>query len=131
MADADTLIRQVRKLLTPKTILHVNVPNYNSFHLVWAYKSGIIKELGNLTPTARKLQQNNTFNSKILNEFMNKNGLKVIESGSYFIKLFNHSKMSQLLNEKIINSQLLDGLYKMTEYMPDLGAEIFVNCKLL
>ena len=30
----------------------------------------------------------------------------------------------------MIDNALLDGLYKLTNYIPQLGAEIFANCKL-
>ena len=33
------------------------------------------------------------------------------------------------MNSKIININILDALYDMIEYMPDLGSEIFINVK--
>ena len=38
--------------------------------------------------------------------------------------------MAKLMKLNFIDDKLLDGLYKMVEYMPNNGAEIFVNCKL-
>jgi ubiquinone/menaquinone biosynthesis C-methylase UbiE len=127
--EPDKMLDDIYKICDKNTVLHVNVPNINSFHLLWAYKSGIIK-LGELTERAKKLQQNTTYDLFSLEKTLNKNRFKSIDKGSYFIKPFNHDKMYQLLSEDIINSQLLDGLYNLTEYFPNNGAEIFINCKI-
>ena len=37
--------------------------------------------------------------------------------------------MSICLQENILNDQLLEGLEKMIKYIPEFGAEIFVNIK--
>lgn len=111
------------------TIVHINVPNSRSFHLVWAYESGLIPRLGELTPTSKKLQQNTPFDMTKLSNMILNTGLQPIDSGSYFIKPFNHEKMLKLLKENVINQNLLDGLYSMTKYMPNLGSEIYINAK--
>ena len=123
-------LTKIASLCNENTILHINVPNSDSFHLLWAYEAGLISKLNELTSTAKKLQQNTTFNLTKLVDFIEEHNLKIIKKGSYFIKPFNHSKMLHLINEKIIDKQLLDGLNKMTKYMPDLGCEIFINCKI-
>lgn len=55
--------------------------------------------------------------------------IKILDSGSYFIKPFNHAKMQECLKLNILDSNLLNGLEKMVKYMPEYGAEIFINCK--
>ena len=52
-----------------------------------------------------------------------------MDSGSYFIKLFNHEKMQRMIDIGILDSNILDGLNRMIKYMPDEGAEIYVNVK--
>ncbi len=111
------------------TIVHINVPNSRAFHLIWAYESGLILKLDELTPTAKKLQQNTPFDIMKLSNMISNSGLQPIDSGSYFVKPFNHEKMSKLVKEGIIDQHLLDGLYNITKYMPDLGSEIYINAK--
>lgn len=125
----NALLEAVFKICKKNTIVHINVPNYRAFHMLWAYESGLIPELGNLSENAKLLQQNTTFDMEKLKEMAIANGFDVIEQGSYFIKPFNHSKMKLCLKNGIINEKLLDGLYKMTKYMPELGSEIFVNVR--
>ena len=124
------LINDICSLCSKDTIVHINVPNSRSFHLLWAYESGLIDKLDELTPTASKLQQNTPFNIEKLCNIANDFNLKVLDKGSYFIKPFNHKKMTQLVDENVIDDKLLNGLYYLTEYMTELGAEIFVNCRL-
>lgn len=126
----ENLLKSVRSLCNNNTIVHINVPNSESFHLLWAYKSGLIDNIGNLTGTAKKLQQNTTYNISSLSKFVQDLGFSIVDKGSYFIKPFNHSKMQCLVNEKIVDENLLDGLYNLIEYFPQNGAEIFVNCKV-
>ncbi|EPP8196537.1 class I SAM-dependent methyltransferase [Campylobacter lari] len=131
--NPDNFLKDILKICNKRTIIHINVPNSNSFHLLWAYESGLINKLGNLTKTAIKFQQNTTFDLNKLTQFVKNNmgsGCMILDSGSYFIKPFNHSKMLSCLENKIIDEKLLDGLYKLSDYMPDFGAEIFVNIRI-
>jgi 2-polyprenyl-3-methyl-5-hydroxy-6-metoxy-1,4-benzoquinol methylase len=121
------LLENVKKLCSPNTVVHINVPNSKSFHLLWAHSAGLIKSLGVITPTAVKLQQNTTFDLDFLGEMITESGFKVIEKGSYFLKPFSHDKMQQCMDNKILDDALLDALYNMVEYTPKLGSEIFVN----
>ena len=119
----------ITSLCKTHTILHINVPNAKSFHLVWAYEAGLISSLGKLSNTAKTLQQNTAFDLESLMQMAQNVSLEVKESGSYFIKPFNHSKMSALLKNQILDEKLLEGLDNMVKYMPHLGAEIFINAK--
>ncbi|MCX2717886.1 methyltransferase domain-containing protein [Helicobacter sp. MIT 21-1697] len=114
----------------PPTILHINVPNAHSFHLLWAYESGLISQLGGLSPTAKSLQQHTAFTLQSLSALVEEVGLEIIESGSYFLKPLNHGKMSLALQSGILDENLLRGLEKMVQYTPNLGAEIFVNAQM-
>ncbi|HFZ5203324.1 TPA: class I SAM-dependent methyltransferase [Campylobacter jejuni] len=128
--NPNSFFKDILKICTHDTIIHINVPNSNSFHLIWAYESGLINKLGNLTDTAIKFQQNTTFNLNELTQFIIEGGGIILDSGSYFIKPFNHSKMSLCLKNKILDKKLLDGLYKLSTYIADFGAEIFINFKV-
>ncbi|EAH4654073.1 methyltransferase domain-containing protein [Campylobacter jejuni] len=131
--NPDSFLKDILKICIKETIIHINVPNSNSFHLLWAYESGLINKLGNLTNTAIKFQQNTTFDLNKLTQFVKNHiggGGCILDSGSYFIKPFNHSKMSLCLENKIIDEKLLDGLYKLNDYMHEFGAEIFVNIRI-
>lgn len=124
------LIQSIYNICNKETIVHINVPNSLSMHLLWAYKAKIINSIGEVTNTMKKFQRTSTFNLKQLKEIITINDFSIIEEGSYFLKPFNHSKMQILLDNQIINDKLLDGLYELSEYFPEHCCEIYVNCKL-
>lgn len=68
--NPDSFLKDILKICIKETIIHINVPNSNSFHLLWAYESGLINKLGNLTNTAIKFQQNTTFDLNKLTQFV-------------------------------------------------------------
>lgn len=128
--NPNELINDICAICSKDTIVNISVPNSRSFHLLWAYESGLIDKLDELTSTANKLQQNTTFDIEKLCNIAKDFNLEILDKGSYFIKPFNHKKMSQLVNEQVIDDKLLNGLYNLTEFMPDFGTEIYVNCRL-
>ncbi|MDR2781854.1 MAG: class I SAM-dependent methyltransferase [Holosporaceae bacterium] len=123
----EDMLKNVSRFCSKNTVVHINVPNSRSFHLLLAYSAGLIDSLGALTPTARKFQQNTTFDMDSLEEMVKKFGFMVLDKGSFFLKMFNHAKMQQCLENGVIDDNVLDGLYRMVEYMPEFGSEIFVN----
>lgn len=123
------ILRTANKLCNENTLVHVNVPNEESFHLLWALEAGLIKQLDTISETGKRLQRSRTFNLVKLSEIVGNNGFSVYEKGSYGFKLFNQAKIIQLMKEGIIDENLLDSLQKMTKYFPDNGSEIYVNCK--
>lgn len=127
--DPDLILKTACELCNENTLVHINVPNEDSFHLLWALEAGLIKRLDTISETGKRLQRSRTFNLYKLREIVEKNGFEVIEQGSYAFKLFNQEKIIQLMKEGFIDDNLLDSLQKMTKYFPNNGAEIFVNCK--
>ena len=134
VSNPRAFLQDIFSLCDSQTILHINVPNAHSFHLLWAYEGGLIPTLGSLTHTAKSLQQSTTFTLASLVDFITESngggGVSIMNKGSYFIKPFNHKKMSECMQHKIIDEALLQGLDKMIEHCPELGAEIFVNCQI-
>lgn len=61
---------------------------------------------------------------------INESGLEIIDKGSYFIKPFTHKQMKKLQEDNILSEKMIEGLYDMSKYMPEIGAEIFVNSKI-
>ena len=106
------------------------MPNAKSFHLLWAYEAGLIPYIGIKTEKAKLLQQHTVFDLEKLTNMLEASGFEVLSKGSYFIKPFNHEKMQKLMDEGYINENLLNGLYGLTKHLHDVGAEIFVNCRI-
>lgn len=111
-------------------VVHVNVPNAMSVHRLLAKESGLIQEVTDMSERNLMLQQHIVFTMESLTDLIEKTGFSILDKGSYFIKPFTHIQMEKLLEYRIIDEEILNGFYRLVKYMPDLGSEIFVNCKL-
>ena len=129
LSDFSPILSTIRTLATDETIIHINVPNSNSFHKIWALRAGLIPSLDSLSQTAINYQQHHTFDAELLSKTADDYGFEVIESGGIGFKLFNNAKMLKLLEMGILDDKLLDALESMSDLFPGNTAEIFVNCK--
>jgi 2-polyprenyl-3-methyl-5-hydroxy-6-metoxy-1,4-benzoquinol methylase len=127
--DTSLFLTNLHGICNPSTTIHVSVPNANSFHRLLAMEMGIISDQYE-SSVMNKLMKQKIFSLKSLSEKMILHDFKIIDSGSYFIKPFTHVQMQQLVDSKIIKRTLLDGLDRISKYMPDLGSEVFVNCRI-
>lgn len=128
--DCSSFLEQIYKVCGKDTVVHINVPNANSFHRRLAYHMGLIPELEVFSERNVLLQQKHVFSLKSLKEIVAGLGWEILDSGSYFLKPFTHHQMHKILQENIIDLSTLDGLYNMGESnIADLGSEIYVNIK--
>jgi len=128
--DTHKFLGKISQISGKETIIHINVPNANSFHRVLAMEMGLIDSVFEFSPTNIKMQQSRVFNLESLTDLLSAQKFTILESGSYFIKPFTHRQMQQLMDSGILTEEILDGLFGMTKYYPDLGSEIYVNCKI-
>ena len=129
LEDPSNLLNKLKNICNHQTIIHVNVPNAYSFHRVLAKEMGLIEDVFKKSDRQMMLQQNRTFCLKSLSELLNNAGLKILDSGSYFVKPFTHDQMYRMLTSGFIDTTVLEGLYNIVKYMPEYGSEIYVNCK--
>jgi len=125
----DVLLKAVNTIAGSNAVIHINVPNAHSFHRLLAVEAGLITSKYEHSGTQIRLQQYHTFDLDSLSALCIKNSFTIIDKGSYFVKPFTHAQMAALIENDIIGSEVMDGFYEMTKYSPDLGAEIYINCK--
>ena len=111
------------------TIVHINVPNMNSFHRLLAKESGLIKDEHDKSQNNILLQQHTNFDINMLKSIVQDVGFQILNLGDYFIKPFTHSQMKHLMDIGFLTNEILDGFYSMQKYMPNLGSEIFIEAK--
>lgn len=116
--------------ISDNAIVHINVPNAKSLHRLIAVEMGSISNEYEFSERNMLLQQHKVFDLNMLIESVTRVGLRVIESGSYFVKPFTHNQMYQLIKNNIISEETLEGFYNISKYIPDYGSEIFVNCQI-
>lgn len=126
--DSRRLLRTIRELMRPATLLHVNVPNATSMHRRLARAMGLISDLRDLSERNKALQQLRVFEADTLAEQFRGLGLIVEHTGGYFVKPFTHTQMASLTES--VSRDVLDGLYRLGVEMPELASEIFVEARL-
>jgi 2-polyprenyl-3-methyl-5-hydroxy-6-metoxy-1,4-benzoquinol methylase len=127
--NVSLFLEKLSCILKIDTIVHIDVPNAYSFHRVLALEMGLIDSVFEMSAYNLQFQQQ-MFDLASLSNLIIKHGFRIIKSGSYFIKPFTHKQMSEIIENKIIDVRVLDGFFRMTKYMPDLGSEIFVDFKI-
>ena len=101
-----------------------------AFHRLLALEMGLIGSIYERSVLDKKFQRTGNFDLKLLIDAAEKSGFKIIESGTYFIKPFTNEQIEKIISLNIADEKIFEGLNKMIKYMPDLGAEAFVNVRL-
>jgi acetyltransferase-like isoleucine patch superfamily enzyme/2-polyprenyl-3-methyl-5-hydroxy-6-metoxy-1,4-benzoquinol methylase len=128
--NPDIVLKNVRRICSENTVVYSYVPNAKSFHRLLAYKMGIIENIYQKSGHDDLFSRQNVFDNITFNELLVRNKFKVIDSGSYFIKPFTHEQMDRMMSNGIIDFNCLDGLEKMIDFLPEMGAELWNICKI-
>lgn len=122
-----SFLRNVLALSSSNTVIHINVPNANSFHRLLAVEMGLTKNIFQKSNTQITFQQNEIFDLKSLINLVEQCGFNVIDSGSYSFKPFTHQQMQNMIDANLLTEKILEGFFQMEKYFPTMGSEIFVN----
>jgi 2-polyprenyl-3-methyl-5-hydroxy-6-metoxy-1,4-benzoquinol methylase len=129
VANPDEILATLYGLCRPDTVVHINVPNAQSFHRLLAVEMGLIPNAFQKSELNLQLQHHTVYDLERLRAAVTGQGFEVIEHGSYLIKPFTHAQMQTLLDSGLMTERMLEGLYGMEKHMPGLGSEIFVNVR--
>jgi 2-polyprenyl-3-methyl-5-hydroxy-6-metoxy-1,4-benzoquinol methylase len=130
VSDPAALLAAIGSLCHAGTTVHVNVPNVRSFHRLLALEMGIINDLFEQSETEQRFQRHTCFDSASLAALLRANGFEILDSATYFIKPFTHTQMDALLQSGACGAEVINGLDRMTRYLPDMGCEIYANVRL-
>ena len=122
-------LENIFKLLEENTIVHLNVPNANSFHRILGVKAGIIKNVNEKSDLQKRFQQNNIFSMEELKSLVKSVGFKIIDCGFITFKPFTHAQMQAILDAEILSIEVIDSLAEMIDICPKNGAEIYLNLR--
>lgn len=107
------------------SIVHVYVPNANSLHRLLALEMGLIADLREISATQQRMQQGIIHDRQSLAQLLEQSGFEVLESGSVFIKPFTHAQMAAMQQQGVLTQAMLDGLYRLSRHLPDMGSELY------
>lgn len=123
------LLRVVRSLAGPETVVHINVPNADSLHVRIGLEMNVIADRFERSDLAKALQRHSTFDLESLTRLVVDAGFDVLDHGTYFLKPFTHGQMAAMLRERIIDDSVLEALNTVVRHLPGLGAELYVNLR--
>lgn len=122
------LLKALARAMRPGTVLHVSVPNANSFHRRLAQAMGLISNLTDLSARNTKLDQRRVFDLDELTAQVRGAGLHVTETGGLLVKPFTHAQMESL--GPLLSRPMLDGLDALARTHPDWASEIWAEAVL-
>jgi SAM-dependent methyltransferase len=129
--DPDKLLKSIYNICSPKTTVYIGVPNIYSFHRLLATEMGLIQDIFQKSELETRFQRQTQYDKKRLLQIVEKNGFCVLSSGTFFIKPFTNEQMERIIGQGIVDKSVIDGLEKMSRYMPELGCELFVEARIL
>ncbi|WP_462137814.1 class I SAM-dependent methyltransferase [Candidatus Mycalebacterium sp.] len=130
LKNPETVFETVREIASSETVVHINTPNANSIHRLLGVKMGLLKNTGEMSDLARKFQRSREYEMSDLVSLAQAHGFQTLDKGSYFLKPLSHGQMRDLLESGKISKKFLDGVYKISNLLPENGSEIFVNLQL-
>lgn len=131
LEDPGEMLKSISTVSHVHTLIHINVPNANSFHRILAKSMQIINSTKEKSERNVNLQQSKVYDMDELVSAVEGYSFRVVEKGSYFVKPFTHAQMWEILRSEIIDEKVLDGLYAMGEDTGGFGSEIYVNLKIM
>lgn len=127
--DPRRLLSAVRGLCRPRGLVHVNVPSSGSLHRLLAVAMGLVPDPATESENQRMLQQQRIYEPLRLQRELTDAGFVVRASGSILVKPFTHAQMQRLVDDGFLTTDLLDGLDRLADVLPDLGSEIWVDAE--
>lgn len=128
--DAGRLLQSVAAICAPETIVHFNVPNVRSFHRLLALEMGVIADLFEQSDMEKRFHRHTRYDREKFETALRNGGFEILESGTYFVKPFTHAQMEAILATGAVDLRVIEGLNKMTKYLPDLGCEMYANVRV-
>lgn len=123
------LLEAVRSVCSETTIVHCNVPNMSSFHRLLALEMGLIEDVFEPSEMDRAFGRCGRFDSQRFGELLTRAGFRILDAGTYFVKPFSNDQMDVMLRSGAFHPSLIDGLDRITKYMPDHGCELYANAR--
>lgn len=129
--NPEVVVRVIRTLCNRNTAVIANVPNAKSIHRMLAFESGLIDSPCADSLTDRIYKRSEHFDNVTFKNLFTRNGFKIIDSYTYFIKLFSNKQLEMIYDSKVLDKKVFKGFEKMSKHLPDFGAELFLEAKIL
>jgi len=120
------VLSKVRELLSNDGVAIIHVPNANGLNRRLGVKMGMLDYSYQLKDADIRVGHKWFFDTASLREVSEEAGLYVSHAGSIMIKPFSNAQMQKIVDEWENPKEILDGLCKLAEDMPELGSPLWV-----
>jgi trans-aconitate methyltransferase len=129
LKDPEALLASVVSATrSARPVIHINVPNALSMHVLLGHEMGLLSDVKDTPRLSFRAQR--AYVLADLTALVTAAGLRVLDSGSWFIKPFTHPQMQDILGQGILPPSVVDALDALTSWFPDHGAEIYVDAQV-
>ncbi len=122
-------LEKIKLSLNKDGYLFLVVPNADAASRQIAVGMGIISHNAAVTDGEREHGHRITYSFDTLERDITKAGLKAIHKSGIFFKPFANFQFDNIIKNKIIDKNYLDGCYNLGFKYPELSASIFFLCK--
>ncbi|SCY04438.1 Methyltransferase domain-containing protein [Lachnospiraceae bacterium XBB2008] len=128
--DRVGLLRKINDdWLSDNGVLFLACPNANAPSRQIAVKMGLIEHNSAVTEAERKHGHRITYSLDTLETDAKKAGLKVEYKSGIFFKALANFQWDQVISQKIVSDEYLEGCYQLGQVYPDLCSTIYCVCK--
>lgn len=115
--------------LDDEGVLFLACPNANAPSRQIAVKMGLIECNNAVTEAERKHGHRITYSLDTLETDAKKAGLNVVYKSGIFFKALANFQWDQVISQKIVSEEYLEGCYQLGQVYPDLCSTIYCICK--
>jgi hypothetical protein len=108
-------------------IVHLNVPNRDSFHRMLGVRMGLIQNCASRSDFNIRYQIQKIYSMDDLKSLAQENKFKVLDSGYYGFKPFTHMQMRELFRNKFFGPEVVEQLYSASDLFGQYSAELYVE----
>jgi len=127
--DPQAFLLSIHSLCSTTTVVHVNVPNADSWHRRTAVAMGLLSSTYQPSERASILQQRVVYDRRALFTEVKQAGFQVIADGGIFFKPFDHARMLAALDCRVLTEAHLEAYAQLGEELPHLASEIWVHLR--
>lgn len=128
ISNVDDILKIIKGLLKPNGIFFCVVPNSRALSRQLALHMGLINDLKQLTENDLNHGHRRVYDRFSFNRDIENAGFKIISQGGILLKILANFQMDQLIDNKILQDEQLEGLYKLGFEYPDLCGSLFSIC---
>jgi SAM-dependent methyltransferase len=125
LIDARPVLDMVRRALKPGGLLLAVVPNAHVISRQLALHMGLLDSLYDLTPNDVSGGHRRVYDRVLFDRELRDAGFVTVSQGGIFFKPFADFQMSQLIDDKFIRAEHIEGMYRLGNQYPDLCSAIY------